>query len=103
MDTEQNKKALKMNASIPVGIAADLVGLFILWGSYDYRALLLITSGIWSLGLAGMFLIIGKKEKLGARLVLASSFLFVPLGLIACIGAIKLLKQIEQAELDADE
>lgn len=103
MDTEQNKKTGQINALIPIGIVADLVAVLSFWSMYDYRELLLIISGIWCLGPVGLFMIIGKKEKIGAWLVLVSSFIFVPLGLIACVGAIKLLKRIEQAELDADE
>lgn len=103
MDTEQNKKTGQLNALIPIGIVADLVAVFSFWNVYDYRELLLIISGIWCLGPVGLFLIIGKKEKIGAWMVLVSSFLFVPLGLIAAAGAVKVLKRIEQDELDADD
>lgn len=60
--------------------------------------LFLLMLGCWVLSVIGMLAALLGKRKLGGTLVITGSVIFVPIGLIAMIGA----RKVMNADLDGD-
>ena len=56
--------------------------------------------GFWVVSLAGFMVMLSGKRKLGALLMVIGSMIFVPLGLVAIIGARKATNKDAMASLD---
>ena len=76
-----------------------LNGVLLVCGTLEVGQLVLWLLGpLWLGSLLGVLLVLGGRQKLGARLVFIGSVPFVPLGLIAVLAARKLLDEIRRQE-----
>jgi hypothetical protein len=83
---------------IVIGLLGELfVSISMLQEWQTLGAIALVSFGVAVLG--SLFLLAGSA-KLGAKLVFIGSVLFVPLGLVAIVGARKVLDAENEAELE---
>src|SRR3990172_516063 len=74
-----------MPLAIPIGILANLLLVVAVWSEIPVLGGILLLADL--VAAAGALFILGGPRKLGARMVVAGSIAFVPLGLIAVFGA----------------
>lgn len=83
------------------GVVANFVSVFFFGISHEtYDIIFCIFWGIVGINVLGLLLIASGKLKCGALVLMISSFVFVPVGLIAASGAMKLLLKLEQNSLE---
>lgn len=95
------RESVKMSKMAPIGIFLNLLALLGFWNNYDFPGFLIALTVIWGLSVVGLFLVLMGIKKIGAWMIIVPSILFAPLGLIAAIGGVKILKAIEQKTLDS--
>jgi hypothetical protein len=90
-----------LNGYLVGGLVANaVVSSVVALGHPDMPVLPYIFLPILALGLLGLLLIASGSRRIGARIFLVASVVFVPLGMIGIAGARRVLDQLEQESLE---
>src|SRR6186713_2157633 len=96
-----NTESLAVNALVVSGVGLNSVLAVVAPWATQSMAMAAILIPFLALQLLGAALIATRKPKLGAICTMIGSAVFVPLGMIAFIGARRVLDELEQRRFDA--
>ena len=84
-----------------VGIVLNTVVTLLAGASYGSVVMIIVGIPL-AISYVGLALIAGGNRTLGAKLALGGSVLFVPLGMIAVMGARQVLDEVAREQFEAD-
>lgn len=69
-------------------------------GLDSYNIFSYFAISFWLISVLGLFFVFKKLEKIGAYLIIIGSIYFIPLGLLSVYGALKILRNLQERNLE---